>query len=150
MASTFQPPINLNPDQDSSQQTAFINQNFQSLASALETNSFRVVKQGSISIDGGTAHSTTGNFAFVQSASIPQPHGLDFVPVVIGYLGGAILPSSTFSSPATNQAAWLSYFLEADSVNVTFTGQGMAFNGATVVIFNLTATYFVLQLTQST
>lgn len=33
--SSFQPPINLDPNQDPSQQTAFINQNFQQLANSL-------------------------------------------------------------------------------------------------------------------
>lgn len=34
-ASNFQPPIHIDPTQDSAQQVSFINQNFQSLASAL-------------------------------------------------------------------------------------------------------------------
>jgi hypothetical protein len=47
---TFQPPINIDPSQDAAQQVAFINQNFQSIASALQSNSFRILEQGEATI----------------------------------------------------------------------------------------------------
>lgn len=74
--STFQPPIHLDPTQGSDQQTAFINQNFQAIASTLETNSFRIVQQALVSL------SNSGNTTSV----LKIPHNLGFAPVPFVYL----------------------------------------------------------------
>lgn len=83
--STFQPPIHLDPNQDPAQQTAFINQNFQTIASTLESNSFRIVTGGltSVSSDGSATNWTT------------VAHNLGFAPVVFAYLTGVNLSGIT-------------------------------------------------------
>lgn len=83
--STFQPPIHLDPTQNAGQQTAFINQNFQQIASTLETNSFRIVDRGvvSVSSDGSTANWTT------------YAHNLGFVPIPFAYLTRVTLSGIT-------------------------------------------------------
>lgn len=79
MASTFQPPIHLDPNQDSGQQTAFINQNFQTLAAALESNSFRIVLPGLTSIQ------ATGNTTVIYTI----PHNLGYIPIPFCFLSAS-------------------------------------------------------------
>lgn len=83
--STFQPPIHLDPTQDADQQTAFINQNFQTIASTLETNSIRIVSRGTTSIGSSGASSNWNTI----------PHNLGFAPVVFAYLAGVTLSGIT-------------------------------------------------------
>lgn len=76
MGSSFQPPIHLDPTQDANQQTAFVNQNFQTLASALETNSFRIVESGQTTLPASSAP--------VSLTTVT--HGLGFAPTPFGFL----------------------------------------------------------------
>lgn len=74
--STFQPPIHLDTTQGAPQQTAFINQNFQTIASTLETNSFRIVDRGTVGVAGNASTTTWSTI----------PHNLGFVPVPFVFL----------------------------------------------------------------
>lgn len=74
--STFQTPITIDPTQSPIDQVSFINQNFQDLASTLETNSFRIVDQGTTSV------TTSGN----PINWVTVPHNLGFAPVPFAYL----------------------------------------------------------------
>lgn len=154
---SFQPPIHLDPSQDAAQQTSFINQNFLSLASTLETNSFRVVKGPltmQVSSSGGLVNWTT------------VPHGLDFTPIVFGFInnanislittsGSLILPSWTeinidiIKGTATNSGnavpvvAFSTYAqIIVDDINV----YGVLFNAKGVPVAPLTLTYYLFQL----
>lgn len=84
--STFQPPIHLDPNQDPGQQTAFINQNFQSLAAALETNSFRIVSEGTLTIPSYSPTFFVFKTYTNQSFSTTVTHNLGFVPAVLAYV----------------------------------------------------------------
>lgn len=80
---TFQPPINIDPTQDPSQQVAFINQNFQSLANALQSNSFRIIDRGQAVI-GQSSH--TGGSITTISTLAPFSTTYSFFPIVLGFV----------------------------------------------------------------
>lgn len=92
MGSTFQPPIHIDPTQDPSAQVSFINQNFQTIASTLETNSFRIVSSGEAGI--------SSNGATVTWNSVP--HNLGFAPIPFAFLTGVTVTAgaSVISSDA--------------------------------------------------
>lgn len=101
--STFQPPIHLDPTQDSDQQTAFINQNFQTLASALETNSFRIVDNDSTVLPASAAPISLTTVA----------HNLGFAPTPFAFLNnqsfsiGPTLISSNANIPLPTETSTL-------------------------------------------
>ena len=84
-ASTFQPPIHLDPTQDQGQQTAFINQNFQAIAATLETNSFRIVDDGVVAVSSNGATASWSTYA----------HNLGFAPIPFAYLTNVNLSGIT-------------------------------------------------------
>lgn len=81
--STFQPPINLDPTQDAGQQTAFINQNFQSLAAGLQANSFRVIDQGTAVI-GQSSHAGGSISTVTTVASFSATYS--FIPILLAFI----------------------------------------------------------------
>lgn len=146
--STFQPPIHLDPNQDSGQQTAFINQNFQSLAAALEANSFRIVQKSNLTIPASSSPITWTTV----------PHGLPFIPIVWGFLNNSnvsgittngSLPLPTWLSVqvdniATHQVkmqSWVQVLVDATNV------YGMMLNGLGSSDGPATITYYLLQET---
>lgn len=115
--STFQTPIVIDPNQNSTDQVSFINQNFQNLASTLETNSFRIVDQGIASI---TTSGLPINFLTI-------PHNLGFAPVPFAYLNDvAITSGSTTITTDGNMPlpTWTS--LTIDTIKATATNSGQA------------------------
>lgn len=136
--STFQPPTHLDPNQDSSQQVAFINQNFQSLAATLETNSFRIVNKDTVGVPivNGTIQQTT------------ITHNLGYIPVILAFLAlgtnnWAPLPYTPFASGATNISSNLSIAI-FNITSTTFQIWTMAGNPGNNT-FNIT--YYILQET---
>lgn len=116
-ASTFQPPIHLDPNQDPSQQSAFINENFQTITSTLETNSFRIVQEAQVS------SSNSGNTISVKTI----PHNLGFAPIPFVYLTGQTrtLGSLVITNANIPLPTWgLTLFL--DTVLATATQSGTA------------------------
>lgn len=116
--STFQPPIHLDPTQGADQQTAFINQNFQTLASALETNSFRIVV-GPIT----TGITTSGNS--VDTVTIA--HGLGYAPIPFGFMNDVTItgPSGIITNNGNLPLpTWVS--LTGDTIKSTATNSGVA------------------------
>lgn len=90
---TFQPPIHLDPNQDAAQQTSFINQNFQNLASTLESNSFRVVLTGNVSISGLADPYPSGT---ITTRTIP--HNLQTVPAFLVYVANPDLSGTYYGA----------------------------------------------------
>lgn len=142
--STFQPPIHLDPNQDNSQQTAFINQNFQSLASALETNSFRIVVSGTVSVQasGNTNNTTT------------IPHNLGFTPIPFCFLSASnntvFYPLPQWTSltrddvnHVINFATWIDCNVDSNNLNIEFFNSLNTTNGP----FNVQ--YYLLQQSSS-
>lgn len=139
---TFQPPINIDPTQDASIQASFINQNFQSIASALETSSFRIVQTGVVkgpTISPGASPTTT------QVA-----HNLGVVPAALVYLG---------SPGEENQALPVVQLLSGNVTNISINYYiTYAVDASNLYIFQYTSnsagtlgpfpyTYFLLQQT---
>jgi len=122
--STFQPPIHLDPTQDNSQQVAFINQNFQTLASALETNSFRIIDDPIISLT-TLNFSKTGPGIFLQTALTTFSHGLSFTPQIIPYVQNGTLDRPLPARVISNSTVAGTFFAYVDirgyvdSTNVT-------------------------------
>lgn len=148
MASTFQPPIHLDPTQDAAQQTAFINQNFQTLASALETNSFRIVKVGTISVVQGSVTGSAGIYESLFGQTIVA-HNLPFTPIVQAYLnfGGSYIqtPYTAVNNISSSSTAWTTYYISTDATNIYFQYQGAIFGGGTIAGATFTANYYLLQ-----
>lgn len=101
--STFQPPINIDPSQSNAQQASFINQNFQTLASVLETNSLRVILNVplSVTVDYNSATSST------WFESLPVAHGLQelasymaFITIPAAVAVSGALPFTNLPNPA--------------------------------------------------
>lgn len=76
MGNTFNPPIQLDPSMDKGHELAFINQNFQTLSTELESNSFRTVLGGTATI------STPANSSVTYSIA----HNLGFIPIPFCFL----------------------------------------------------------------
>lgn len=144
-APTFQAPINIDPAQDPAQQIAFINQNFQSLASTLETNSFRIILEGTTTITVPAA-SVSGD---LEGPLIP--HSLNITPTVIanvttntllGSNGNTPTPWTAFSSTGTLE--FIADFNSIDDTNIQFYVQWTGNNSEWVGVW--TFKYFILQL----
>lgn len=138
--STFQPPIHLDPTQDSGQQTAFINQNFQSLAAALETNSLRIVLEGDNTMPSVIATAAAANWGHNTSAKA-VPHNLGYIPIVIAALNlgtYSFIPITRMVLPSPNTPGWESNYIAADETNlylnvdVTTFGANLSAGGASV------------------
>lgn len=115
--STFQPPIHLDPSQNPSQQTAFINQNFQTIASILETNSFRIVKRGN------TAISSTGS----TINWVTVPHNLGFAPVPFVFLNDISRTAGTTVITGSGNIAFPTWSsLTLDTIKSSATNSGNA------------------------
>lgn len=95
--STFQPPIHLDPTQDEAQQVAFINQNFQSLAAVLQTNSLKITDQGKAIIP-STSH-VTGSISS-NDATVTLTQIYTSLPIVLSFIVGG------FSSVDTIGTFW--------------------------------------------
>lgn len=82
---TLQPPVRLDPNQDPAQQIAFINQNLQTMAAAIQTslsnNSFQIVNIITIQLV-LTASGTTSGKSAVSSVA----HGLSFTPAYEAFI----------------------------------------------------------------
>lgn len=115
--STFQPPIHLDPSQDNNQQTSFINQNFQTIASTLETNSFRIVTQGITSL------TTSGAGTSIKTI----PHNLGFSPIPFVYLTGQTRTSGSLTITNANIPfpTW-GFNFTSDTILATATSSGIA------------------------
>lgn len=74
------PPIQLDPSQDTGHQLAFINQNFQSIANFLKSNSFKIIKTGTGTLPSFTSPATNTTMV---------PHGLNFIPIPLVFIGDA-------------------------------------------------------------
>lgn len=114
-SSTFQPPIHLDPSQEDTQQLAFINQNFQAIASTLETNSFRIVKS-----DTATIASTGATVSYTT-----VPHNLGYAPVPFAFLLNQTVSTGT-SIISTDANIPLPTFTNAtiDTIKGTATNSG--------------------------
>lgn len=135
MASTFQPPIVISAEQDPAQQAAFINQNFQSLASGLETNSFRIVSQGVVTIPASGA----------ATAQIAVTHNLGFVPTALAAYdffadGSDLRPLPFLSVKSTDGTIALAVsIIKLDSTTIQFrtTVPGSTVTSDTVIYYYL-------------
>lgn len=118
--STFQPPIHLDPNQDPAQQVAFINQNFQSLASTLETNSFRVVDTINGTFPAVTVAGNTGGWALANNINT-IPHNLGITPLPFGtFFDGTTyiqLPDTKLNGNSTTPY-WEQWRVRVDGTNV--------------------------------
>lgn len=122
--STFQPPIIISAEQDDAQQAAFINQNFQSLATGLESNALRIVDRGTLSIPSSNIPSGgAGNYNSVNVNIASYTHNLGYIPAVLAYFEQsngvrAPLPFISFDASSTSTASW--YRLSANATTTTF------------------------------
>lgn len=143
--STFQPPIHLDPTQDPGQQTAFINQNFQTLASALETNSFRVVVNSVYTTTNAFTTTSTPTGGHVTESF---NHNLDFTPVVLAYIlsSGSYfqLPFTLFSETATYTVSSISASTDSAKVHFTLSTSNQGSNWG-----NIPIQYYLLQQSAS-
>lgn len=152
--STFQPPINLDPNQDSAQQIAFINQNFQNLASTLESNSFRIVQNTTHNTNAFTI-SASSNTYFSDSNVTTIPHGLNFAPLAFG---AEQLGSGFFMSPSTQVSTSNTGFtvttinLSTDTTNIYITVLVYGFTPITLTnspVSSVPVTYILVQIAAS-
>jgi hypothetical protein len=140
--STFQAPIHLDPTQDSSQQTAFINQNFQALAAALEASSFRIAKTIDGTFPAVTVAGSTNNWSF-GNATATIPHGLNIIPMPFGtFFDGSTyiqLPDTKLGGGGSTPI-WNEWRVRTDAVNVYLDIYLTVFNQSTGT--NLTTNAF--------
>lgn len=146
---TFQPPIHLDPNQDSSQQTSFINQNFQSLAAALESNSFRIVSEGNLTIPSFNSTSTTGNFT-TKNSSVSYTHNLGYTPFPLVSLQNGTqyspIPFSNVVGIGTT-ASWVTYLVGVDNAALTVTAQLTLFGSTSQSFSGQLLKFYLLQIT---
>lgn len=155
---TFQPPIHLDPNQDPAQQTAFINQNFLSLANALESNSFRIVSSGETSLASAnfiTASNSYGSgtgFAFPVTQTIP--HKLNYIPFPLAVVDNGNnyipLPYTFNGGNGTNYYVQFTVKAQTDINNLyiaidAFGYNSPAFGGGGIPSPSLSIKYFLLQ-----
>lgn len=150
MGSTFQQPINLDPNQDNPQQVSFINQNFQNLASTLESNSFRIAKSGNFTLTPSTiANPGAGNYASDVQVLGGVSHNLGYIPAFIAYLefstgARAFLPYQAQDAISASAARWTSYFGDASINSFTVVINRVVF-GTGSTSFTADVKYFLLQ-----
>lgn len=144
--STFQPPIHLDPNQDSGQQTAFINQNFQSLAAVLESSSFRVINSNTVQLV---------KPALMATAELDIPHNLPYTPIILAFANSGVdtasiqVPFTNVLTTGTNSGkSNVSIVWFTDDTNITFNIGTPDFTGNTFYTFSFTynITYYILQL----
>lgn len=132
--STFQPPIHLDPSQDDSQRVAFINNNFQSLASALETNSFRVVISGTITINQVTITATAGTYGSVNVSVASFTHNLGYRPAFIAFFentnGVRTGIPYTLNDVSGSNVTWQSYNAAVTNTLFFINLRGLAYNNS--------------------
>lgn len=157
--STFQPPIHLDPTQDAAQQTAFINQNFQSLAATLETNSFRIVGEGLASLSvSSLSLSSVGAIGTSVSTTIIT-HGLPFVPLAMvavsdgsgNFFAPIPLDKKLYSSVRSNGQVGTLHSFSTNSTSLTISVQNYCelYTAGTVSISSGAFTYQYYLLQQS-
>lgn len=133
--STFQPPIHLDPNQDPSQQAAFINQNFQNLAATLESNSFRVVSTINSEFILPAVPGVTNGWSY-GNQTVTIPHGLNITPLPFGaFFDGSTytqLPDTKLNFVSPSSPYWEQWRVRVDATNV--------YLDTFVTAFNLTVT----------
>lgn len=148
--STFQPPILISPEQDNPQQTAFINQNFLSLASELEANSIRVVQSGNFTINAVTITASAGTYGAVNTTVGGVTHNLGYVPAWIAFMEQApgvrtALPY-TLNDTAGGNVTWQSYNPAATTTRFFINLRGLAYNNSYTTLVGSSITYYLIQL----
>lgn len=160
MAIQPDPPIQLDPSQDTGHQLAFINQNFQSLANYLRANTLQIVAQKAtptINVPAIT-QSAVGVYIGGSSPSATIPHGLPFTPIVIASEGDttAFSPlSQPFGGSTGSAMEYQDYLvLESDATNIYFfvnrTMRIFTAGSVTAPSINYKAYYYLLQQTNPT
>lgn len=85
MAVQANPPIQIDPSMDKGHQLAFINQNFQSIANVLQSNSFKIVATGTVAAPAAVTVAD-GTNTFAGGATTTVAHGLSFTPLVMAFV----------------------------------------------------------------
>lgn len=135
---SFQPPVHLDPTQDPAQQTAFINQNFQTLATALETNGFRIVL-GPLTVPIPSSATAT--------SQVTVTHNLQFVPTCVCAIdlfgdGTDVVPMPLITvNSATGAVTFVAQVVQLTSTTVQF----RVVNVGSTVAAGSNITYYLLQ-----
>lgn len=152
MAIQPNPPIQLSPDMDEGHKTTFINQNFQSIADFLKSNSFKILTTGAITSNNLTFTPGGAGYSTSNAVTAPVAHGLNFIPTVLGVLNNS---SSFIMMPFSNYiltgvgAVWFTVYLDADATNINMKLNGIcnAFGAGSIATGIYTAKYYILQET---
>lgn len=133
---------------DRGHELAFINQNFNNIASVIGQNSFVIVQVGTINTPAYSVALVANQYTTAHASSVVA-HNLGYVPVILAFIsiGGYYIqvPYTSIGGVGTT-ANWTVITASVDSTNVVIDVNAMQFNGSvTGSIYSIK--YYLLQQT---